>query len=101
MQSSVDKQADAAGSSELEQGEDGVWLELVGAPQLFELDDDHALQDLGLQLLQQLAGGVQSPCNTRATAALTGPACPHPTGCRRRLLVGRYANELLIISHLQ
>lgn len=51
-----------------------MWLEPVGAPQLFELDDDHALQDLGLQLLQQLAGGVQSPCNTRATWALAGAA---------------------------
>lgn len=87
--------------SELEQGEDGVWLEPGGAPQLFELDDDHALQDLGLQRLQQLAGGVQRPCNTRATAALTGNACPDPTGCRRLRLVGLGANELLIVAHLQ
>lgn len=72
-------------SSELKQGEDAVWLEPVGAPQLFELDDDHTLQDLSLQLLQQLAGSVQSPCNTQATAALTGIARPDPTGCTRLL----------------
>lgn len=58
--------------SELEQGEDAVRLEPVGAPQLFELDDDHTLQDLGPQLLQQLTGSVESPCNTQTAAALAG-----------------------------
>lgn len=51
--------------SVLNQREDPVWSEPVGASQLFELHDDHALQNVSLQLLQQLAGGMERPCNTQ------------------------------------
>lgn len=53
--------------SVLEQGEDIEGLDLVHPPQLFQLHDHHTFQDLGLELLQQLTGSNQRPCNTNCS----------------------------------
>lgn len=51
--------------SVLDQREDGHGPDPLRASQLLQLYDHHALQDPGLQLLQQLAGSEQRPCDTR------------------------------------
>lgn len=60
-------------SSVLEQGEDVDRLDPVHPPQLFQLHNHHTFQDLGLELLQQLTGSKQRPCNKhRSEEAETG-----------------------------
>lgn len=48
----------------LHQWEDMVWFQLVQAVQVFQLDDDHAAQDLRLLLPHQLTGCVHSSWRT-------------------------------------
>lgn len=64
--------------SVLDQREDAEGLDPVDAPQLLQLYDHHTLQNLGLQLLQQLTGSKQRPCDTRDIAALASEAKGHP-----------------------
>lgn len=52
-------------SSVLEQGEDIDGLDPVHPPQLFQLHNHDTFQDLGLELLQQLTGSKQRPCNKK------------------------------------
>lgn len=64
--------------SVLDQREDAEGLDPVDTPQRRQLYDHHTLQNLGLQLLQQLAGSKQRPCDTHDTAALASEAKGHP-----------------------
>lgn len=50
-------------SSVLKQGEDIDRLDPVHPPQLFQLHNHDTFQDLGPELLQQLTGSKQRPCN--------------------------------------